>query len=146
MAASLNHILYPHHVSLLRSPFALQSLFHAFADRIDPYYEYDRMPSTKGVWSPRFNVTETQASFILDGELPGVTEKKSIRVMWLQNQVLIISGEIPPSDTETGVDPFKTGALQSALQLPKGKLRLIIFILNYDFDRITSDIEQMLIT
>jgi len=119
--ASLNNLLRPHHVSLVRLPHTLQSLFHSFADRVDPYYEYDRMPSHRKVVAPRFNVTETEASYILDGEIPGVADKSSISVMWLQNQVLMISGAIPSSDAEKAEDPFEAGELETKLPPPKGE-------------------------
>ncbi len=105
----------PNHVSLIRQPFAMQALFHSFADRADPYYEYDHLPSFKGALAPRFNVTETETEYLLDGEFPGVEEKNSITVEWLQNQVLIIHGVIKPGDTETATDPFQTGAVKSDL-------------------------------
>jgi HSP20 family molecular chaperone IbpA len=108
--ATLNCILHPHHVSLIKHPFTAQSLFHSFEDRIDPYYGIDDGRSHKHLGCPRFNVSETEKAFILDGELPGVTDKKQISVEWLQNQVLIIRGIIKPADTEKLLDPFKEGA------------------------------------
>jgi len=93
--ATLNCILHPHHTSLIRQPYTIQSLLHSYADHIDPYYEFDRIPSHKGVSVPRFNVTETKSEYHLAGEIPGVTDKSSITVEWLLNQVLIIRGEIP---------------------------------------------------
>jgi HSP20 family molecular chaperone IbpA len=107
--STLNCILHPHHTSLVRRPITFQSLLHAFEDRVDPYHEIDGGPSHKQLGRPRFNVTETQDAFILDGELPGVTEKKQITVEWFQNQVLIIRGVVKPADTETLEDPFKKG-------------------------------------
>jgi len=115
---AIDRLLHPQHVSLVRPPFTLPSLFHAFADRVDPYYEYDGIPRN-GVVSPRFNVTETETKYILDGELPGVCEKNSILVRWLQNQVLLISGETKPGDTESGTDPFEAGTVKNELQAPK---------------------------
>jgi hypothetical protein len=113
--ATLNCILHPHHISLTRTPFTLQSLFHSFEDRVDPYYEYDGARSHKGVGRPRFNVTETETAYLLDGEFPGVSDKSKIKVEWLQNQVLIIEGIISPADTETATDPFQTGQLRNDL-------------------------------
>jgi HSP20 family molecular chaperone IbpA len=107
--ATLNCILHPHHVSLTHTPFTLQSLFHSFQDRVDPYYEFDGGSSHKGVAAPRFNVTETETAYILDGEFPGVGDKSKVIVEWLQNQVLIIRGTISPADTEPVTDPFQAG-------------------------------------
>ncbi len=96
-------------------------MLHSFADQIDPYYEYDRMPSHKGS-SPRFNVTETKKEFLLDGEIPGVTEKKSITVEWLQNQVLIVRGEV------TLQNEYLQGDVNE-LSPPGGTLPLIYLLL-----------------
>lgn len=117
---AISSLLHPHHVSLIRQPFSLPSLFHAFADKVDPFFEYDGMSTHKGVAAPRFNVTETEVSYILDGELPGISEKKSVVVQWLQSQILLISGETKPSDAETAIDPFETGALKNELPAPIG--------------------------
>lgn len=76
---------------------------------MDPYYEIDGGSSHRGLGIPRFNVTETETAYILDGEFPGVVEKSKISVEWLQNQVLIIRGTISPADTETATDPFRAG-------------------------------------
>ena len=106
---ALNCILHPHHVSLVNKPFNLQSLFHSFEDRVDPYYGIDGGRSHKSLYSPRFNVCETETAYVLDGELPGVEDKKQITVEWLMNQILIIRGMIKPADTETATDPFQAG-------------------------------------
>lgn len=123
--ATLNCILYPHHVSLMRTPITLQSLFHSFGDRVDPYYEYDAARSHKGLGRPRFNVTETETTYLVDGEFPGVSDKSMITVEWLQNQVLIVRGIISPADTETATDPFQTGQLKNDLALATSMPSLI---------------------
>jgi HSP20 family molecular chaperone IbpA len=127
--ATLNCILHPHHVSLMRTPFTLHSLFHSFEDRIDPYYEYDRMPSHKGLHRPRFNVTETETEYLIDGEFPGVSDKSNISVEWLQNQVLIIGGFINPADTEKAKDPFQAEGLRNELPPATSTYALDILIL-----------------
>lgn len=122
--ATLNCILHPHHVSLMDHPFSLQSLFHSFEDRVDPYYEIDGSRSHRGLGRPRFNVSETETAFILDGEVPGVAEKSQIAVEWMQNQVLIIRGITKPADTETMTDPFE-GGLHNDLAVATGIFPLI---------------------
>jgi HSP20 family molecular chaperone IbpA len=110
----------------MRTPFTFHSLFHSYEDRIDPYHEYDRMPSHKGLHRPRFNVTEIEAAYLIDGEFPGVSDKSKITVEWLQNQVLIIHAFIDPSDTEKAKDPFQTEGLRSELPRPTGKCGALI--------------------
>ncbi len=122
--ATLNRILHPHHVSLIDQPYTLQSLFHSFEDRVDPYYEIDALPSHKRLGRPRFNVSETETAFLLDGEVPGVADKNQISVEWLQNQVLIIRGTTKPADTELMKDPFQEG-LQNELPAPLSMLPML---------------------
>src|ERR1022692_3753019 len=104
--ATLSCMLHPHHVSLLKNQFSVQSLMHSFEDRVDPYYEIDGGRSHRGINSPRFNISETETAYLLDGELPGLADKKQLIVEWMQNQLLIIRGKIGLGDTETMVDPF----------------------------------------
>jgi HSP20 family molecular chaperone IbpA len=126
---TLNCILHPHHVSLMRTPLTFHSLFHSSEDRIDPYYEYDRMPSHKGLHRPRFNVTETETAYLINGEFPGVSDKSKISVEWLQNQVLIIRGFISPADTEKAEDPFQAEGLRNELPPATSTYALDILIL-----------------
>ena len=114
----------------MRTPFTLHSLFHSFEDRIDPYYEYDRVPSHKGLQRPRFNVTETETTYLIDGEFPGVSDKSKISVEWLQNQVLIIRGFISPADTEMAKDPFQAEGLRNDLPPATGTGAFDILILD----------------
>lgn len=99
----------------MNQPYTFQSLFHSFEDRVDPYFEVDGGRSHKFLGRPRFNVSETETAFILDGEVPGVEDKNQITVEWLQNQVLIIKGTIKPADTETMKDPFQEGLHNDSL-------------------------------
>jgi HSP20 family molecular chaperone IbpA len=128
--ATLNCILHPHHVSLMRTPFSLHSMAHSFADRVDPYYEYDHMPSHKGLHRPRFNVTEIETAYLIDGEFPGVSDKSKISVEWLQNQVLMVRGFIGPADTENAKDPFQVEGLRNELPQPESAYAPYIQILD----------------
>src|ERR1700726_3871963 len=128
--ATLNCILHPHHISLMRTPFNFHSLFPSFQDRIDPYYEYDRMPSHKGLHRPRFNVTETETAYLIDGEFPGISDKSKISVDWLQNQVLIVRGFINHSDTEKAEKPLQTEGLRNELPPPTSTYAPNILILD----------------
>ena len=113
----------------MNQPYTLQSLFHSFEDRVDPYYEIDAMGSHKRLGRPHFNVSETETAFLLDGEVPGVADKNQITVEWLQNQVLIIRGIIKPADTETMKDPFQEG-LRNELSAPLGMLPMLCALIS----------------
>jgi len=95
----------------MKHPLSLHSLLHTF-DQVDPYNEIDGLSSLAHLGRPhlgrpRFNVSETKEAFLLDGELPGVTDSKQITVEWFQSQVLIIRGITKPSDAESMKDPFQ---------------------------------------
>jgi hypothetical protein len=74
---------------------------------VDSYHEADGSRSHKCRGRPHFNISETEASFLMVGEVPGVEDKNQVTVEWLQEQVLIISGIIKPADSETMTDPFQ---------------------------------------
>src|ERR1700753_4313688 len=105
--ATLTHIIHPHHVSLI-DPYTFQSVLHPSKYEQDPYDDIDHF-SHERLGRPRFNVSETEGAFLLDGELPGVVDKTQITVEWFLNQVLIVRGVIKPADTETMKDPFQGG-------------------------------------
>ncbi len=76
-------------------------------ERVNPIYEYDSTLSHRDASAPRFNVTETETDYILDGELPGVTDQASVSVTWLLNQVLVVNGTVPPSDLKIEESPVE---------------------------------------
>jgi HSP20 family molecular chaperone IbpA len=85
-------------------------MLYQFQDRIDPYSEVDGAHIHSSVNSPRFNVSETETSYLLDGEFPGLADKRAISVEWTNNQVLIIRGTISPGVAENNlVYPSKNG-------------------------------------
>jgi HSP20 family molecular chaperone IbpA len=96
--------LHPDHASLLSNQHSLRSLLHQYQDRIDPYYEIDGTHICSSVNSPRFNISETETSYILDGEFPGLADKNAISVEWMQNQVLIIGGNTTLGTAATLID------------------------------------------
>jgi HSP20 family protein len=105
--STLNSLLHPHHVSLIPQPHNLQSFFQYFNDHFDSYHGYNHISKYKGLLTPRFNITELETNYLLEGELPGVSDKTSINIRWLHNQVLVIDGEIKPTEPETTVDPMQ---------------------------------------
>lgn len=107
--STIQGLLHPHHVSLTRRSYSLQTLLQSLTDR-DPYYMNDPATSYKTVSVPRFSVTETERDYILEGELPGVADKSKIDVVWLQNHVLVIHGIIEPIDTKIATGATKTEA------------------------------------
>lgn len=89
--SNLNCLLHPHHVSLVSQPHTFQAFYKSFSDRVNSYHDHNRVMSHDNVFAPQFNVVETETSYVLDGEVPGVGDQRSIHVVWLQNQVLAIN-------------------------------------------------------
>jgi HSP20 family molecular chaperone IbpA len=106
--------LHPHHVSLTRHPYSLQTLLQSVSDRVDPSYVYSDKPPNRGFSAPRFNVTETETSYILEGELPGVRDKESINVVWLQNKALVVHGTIESAVAATTPAPAQADEAKDA--------------------------------
>jgi HSP20 family molecular chaperone IbpA len=106
--------LHPHHVSLTRQPYSLQTLFQSVADRVDPIYVYGDKPPHRAFSAPRFNVAETETNYVLEGELPGVRDKESINVVWLQNQVLVVHGTIDSAGATTAARPAQSDEVKDA--------------------------------
>jgi HSP20 family molecular chaperone IbpA len=89
-------------------PHNFQSLRHHLDD---PYYSHEVLNghSHRGVVSPKFDVYGNQTAYFLDGELPGVADKKDIQFEWLANQTLVVSGWIKPvqNKAEWETDPTR---------------------------------------
>ena len=94
---SISCLFHPHHASLMDPPRSLRSLLLHPAD---PYYAIDGH-SHRGLVAPRFDVDETDKAYFLEGELPGIKEKRSIAVEWLANKTLIVRGRISTEDIES---------------------------------------------
>lgn len=81
------------------------SLFPRFTNEFAPLFrlfdEYDRQAFPSGVdrhlsqtlrsFTPKFDVKETQDTYELHGELPGI-EQKAINIEWTDNNTLTVSG------------------------------------------------------
>lgn len=87
-------LLHPRHVPLTHEPSLLHPLITSVAHRLDPYYDYNHLPLHPGASLPRFNVIESETSYVLIGEFPGVGDRTSINVVWLPNHTLVVEGSI----------------------------------------------------
>ncbi|KIW55460.1 hypothetical protein PV05_04201 [Exophiala xenobiotica] len=65
----------------------------------------DTIPRT---WAPRFDMKETQDSFVLDGELPGI-DQKDITIEFVDDQMLSIKGRTE-TVKEEGKEPEEAEA------------------------------------
>lgn len=52
-------------------------------------------------FTPSFDIKETKDSYVLDGELPGVTDKSALDLTFVDENTLVIKGRIE-RNTETG--------------------------------------------
>lgn len=93
--STLHHLSYPYHISLAREP----SLLHAM---YKPIYHINSHLSGNNISAPRCDVTETETSFHVDCELPSLGNQGTVQVTWLENNVLVIYGDIVKFNRYTG--------------------------------------------
>ncbi|KAI5812679.1 HSP20-like chaperone [Pyronema omphalodes] len=53
--------------------------------------------TSRSAFSPNFDVHETKDSYILEGEVPGVSDKKSISIEFTDDNTLLVQGRIERS-------------------------------------------------
>lgn len=115
------------------------SLFPRFTNEFAPLFrlfdEYDRQAFPSGVdrhlsqtlrsFTPKFDVKETQDTYELHGELPGI-EQKAINIEWTDNNTLTVSGrhEHVREEEERGARPkaFVEEAQTEAQTASKGAI------------------------
>jgi len=50
-------------------------------------------------FTPSFDITETPQAYVLEGELPGMSDKKSVDIEFTDHQTLLVKGKIEKVDT-----------------------------------------------
>jgi len=78
-------------MSLLFPKFQEFSPFFRFADELERASRLHQTGSSRS-FAPRFDVQETQESYELHGELPGV-EQSNVNIEWTDDHTLTISGQ-----------------------------------------------------
>lgn len=58
----------------------------------------------KTVIKPRFDIRATEAAYHIEGELPGVSDKESLDIRFVDEHTLVIKGEITRKTLESNVD------------------------------------------
>ena len=76
----------PEHVTLADHQPTLRSLVDTIED---PYYSHSH-PKHRNSYSPRFDVRESDFSFFLEGEFPGIAGKEDIMIEKLGRRTLLI--------------------------------------------------------
>jgi HSP20 family protein len=51
-------------------------------------------PTTRRAFSPNFDVHETKDSYVLEGEVPGVSDKKNISIEFTDDKTLVVQGRV----------------------------------------------------
>lgn len=59
----------------------------------------------KRVFSPNFDIHETEAAYILEGELPGLSDKSNVNIEFTDDNTLIVRGKIEKSVTRSSPEP-----------------------------------------
>jgi len=75
----------------------------------DPFFNESGTPSSLfrssspsvNAFSPSFDVKETKDSYVLDGELPGITDKSNLDLQFVDPHTLVIKGRIERSSSNS---------------------------------------------
>jgi len=62
---------------------------------------YNTFRSQLSSFTPSFDIKETKESYILDGEVPGVTDKSALDLSFVDENTLVVKGRLE-RNTETG--------------------------------------------
>jgi len=100
--ASLNQFLSPSisrpvHMTLTEPRSSLRSLFRATED---PYHNKSSYHQREDVFSPSFDVRESDSAFFLEGEFPGVGGKEDIMIEKLGPRTLLVESNVTRFDVE----------------------------------------------
>jgi HSP20 family protein len=88
--------------------------------------------STQHIFQPNFDVHETPDAYILDGELPGVSDKSKIDIEFIDSQTLVVKGHVERSyssrptaadDDDNGQNKTSTAPAAAAADKDKKSLQ-----------------------
>ena len=87
-------------------PGALLSLFGAGLADISPYHhkrynQHSGHAAPVNSFVPNFDIVETPQSYILEGELPGMSDKKAVDIEFTDHRTLLVKGRISKNSTST---------------------------------------------
>lgn len=67
-------------------------------DILQLFNDFDRPTSRRAAaFSPNFDVHETKDSYVLEGEVPGVSDKKNISIEFTDDNTLVVQGRVEKS-------------------------------------------------
>ncbi|KAK6360518.1 hypothetical protein TWF730_006659 [Orbilia blumenaviensis] len=75
---------------------------------------YNSFRSQLSSFTPSFDIKETKDSYVLDGELPGVTDKSALDLTFVDENTLVVKGRVE-RNTETG-KPSTTATTEAAAE------------------------------
>lgn len=86
-----------------------QAFYKSLTERFNLHLLHEHEPAHPNCSciAPLFNVVENDKDYILDGEFPGTGDQNSIRVVWLQNQVVAIDGFVGPPQAHDESTPIE---------------------------------------
>ncbi|KAJ5692763.1 hypothetical protein N7462_002186 [Penicillium macrosclerotiorum] len=109
-------------MSLFRTSFPASGDFAPLFRLLDDYDDHrsSRRQPTLRNWSPRFDVRETDDSYHLDGELPGIAQQ-DVNIEFTDPQTLVVKGrserEYHTSDPEDNVAESEAQDTEKASQI-----------------------------
>lgn len=79
-------------------------LFRMFDD--PSFYEFPQVETSRGLraFSPNFDVHETDKEYVLEGELPGLSDKSNVSIEFTDHNTLLVRGKIEKT-YESGTPP-----------------------------------------
>jgi HSP20 family protein len=122
-------VIRPVHMTLTGPHPSLRSLVHAIED---PYFEKNTHHHHEDVYSPKFDVRESDSAFFLEGEFPGAMRKEDIIIEKLGPRTLLVESKVTRFDVraewgQSVLAPTSTAqslkAEQPQMASDKGKTR-----------------------
>jgi HSP20 family protein len=88
-------VIRPVHMTLTGPHPNLSSLVHAIED---PYFDKNSHHRHEDIYSPKFDVRESDSAFFLEGEFPGVMRKEDLTIEKLGPRTLLVEANVTRFD------------------------------------------------
>lgn len=98
----------------------LLSLFGPGSADVSSYHHKrsSQHPNHAPSFIPNFNVAETSQAYILEGELPGLSDKKAVDIQFIDHQTLLVKGVISRNTATAPTAPSSTASEQASTKIP----------------------------
>jgi len=80
----------------------------------------DSSPTGRRAFSPSFDVHETEHEYVLEGELPGLSDKKNVTIEFTDDKTILVQGKIERSVKMWSNDEGKLESAEEQKKLEEG--------------------------